>query len=67
MINGVRMLKKNQNFEVLDENIDDILIRGNKSFSDIYQMCNVAVFEPTGFMKLLRIKNGGLQCRRSFA
>ena len=69
MINGIGMLKKkkNQNFEFFNENIDDIPVRGTKSLSDIYQMCNVAVFEPTGFMKLLRIKNGGLQCRRSFA
>ena len=49
MINGVGMLKKNQNFEVLDENIDDTPIRGTKSLSDIYQMCNVDVFEPAGF------------------
>ena len=57
--------KKNQNFEFLDENIGDIPIRGTKSLYDIYQRCNVAVFELEGFSKLLRIKNGGLQCKRN--
>ena len=50
MINGDEILKKiNQNLELLDENIDDIPIRGTRSLYDIYQMCNVVVFEPAGF------------------
>ena len=57
--------KKNQNFEFLDENIDDIPIRDTKSLSDIYQRCNVAVFEPAGFNEAIEDKNRGLQCKRS--
>nr|CAN62530.1 hypothetical protein VITISV_029281 [Vitis vinifera] len=59
--------KKNQNFEFLDENIDDIPIRDTKSLSDIYQRCNVAVFEPAGFNEAIEDKNRGLQCKRSSA
>ena len=50
------MLKKNQNFELLDENIDDIPIRSTKSLFDIYQMCNVVVFEPVGFNEVVEDK-----------
>ena len=57
--------KKNQNFEFLDENIDDIPIRDTKSLSDIYQRCNVTVFEPVGFNEAIEDKNRGLQCKRS--
>ena len=56
MINGAGMLKKNHNFEFLDENIDDIPVRGTKSLSDIYQRCNVVVFEPTRFTKAIEDK-----------
>ena len=48
--------KKNQNFEFLDENIGDIPIRGTKSLYDVYQMCNVAVFELAGFNEAVEDK-----------
>lgn len=41
--------KKNQNLKFLDENINDIPIKGTRSLSDIYQRCNVAVFKLAGF------------------
>ncbi|RVW24162.1 Retrovirus-related Pol polyprotein from transposon TNT 1-94 [Vitis vinifera] len=50
--------KKNQNFKFLDENIDDIPLRGTKSLSNIYQRCNVAVFEPVGFNEAVEDKKG---------
>ena len=66
MINGYGILKKiNQNLEFLDENIDDIPIRGTRSLYDIYQMCNVVVFEPAGFTEATENENGELQCRKS--
>ncbi|RVW50050.1 Retrovirus-related Pol polyprotein from transposon RE2 [Vitis vinifera] len=48
--------KKNQNFEFLDENIDDIPVKGTKSLYNIYQRCNVAVFEPVGFNEAVEDK-----------
>ena len=48
--------KKNQNFEFLDENIDDIPVRSTKSLFDIYQMCNVAVFESAEFNEAVEDK-----------
>lgn len=42
---------------------DDLLIRGTRPLSDIYQRCNVAICESAGREKLLRPKmeksNGG--------
>ena len=48
--------KKNQNFEFLDENIDDIHVRSTKSLFDIYQICNVAVFESAEFNEVVEDK-----------
>nr|CAN65499.1 hypothetical protein VITISV_010671 [Vitis vinifera] len=48
--------KTYRNFEFFNENIDDIPVRGTKSLSDIYQMCNVAVFEPAGFNEVVEDK-----------
>nr|GMD89755.1 Retrovirus-related Pol polyprotein from transposon TNT 1-94 [Ipomoea batatas] len=35
--------------EHLDENIDHVPVRGTRTLSDIYERCNVAVFEPANF------------------
>ena len=48
--------KKNQNLEFLDENIDGIPVRGIGSLSNIYQRCNVTIFEPVGFTKATKDK-----------
>ena len=48
--------KKNQNFEFLDENIGDIPVRSTKSLFDIYQRCNVVVFEPIEFNETVEDK-----------
>ncbi|KAF2287466.1 hypothetical protein GH714_000681 [Hevea brasiliensis] len=34
---------------VPDESVDDQPVRGTRTLSDIYQRCNVAVFEPAGY------------------
>ena len=31
--------------------IDDVLVRSTSSLTDIYQRCNVAVFEPAGYVE----------------
>ncbi|XP_015167212.1 uncharacterized protein [Solanum tuberosum] len=43
--------EKQKNLESLDEDIDDIPIRGTRALSDIYQRCNIAILEPGGFME----------------
>lgn len=35
--------------QYLDDNIDDVPVRGTRSLSDIYERSNVAVFEPAEF------------------
>lgn len=32
-----------------DELVDDVLVRGTRSLTDIYQRCSVAVLEPAGY------------------
>jgi len=36
-----------------DENIDNQPVRGTTSLSDIYQRCNVAILEPSGFEEIV--------------
>lgn len=43
--------EKQKNLEFLDEDVDDVPIKGTKTLFDIYQRCNVAVLEPGGFME----------------
>ena len=40
---------KKLEFQKGNENMDDEPMRGTRSLSDIYQRCNVAVMEPTGY------------------
>ena len=35
-----------------DELVDDDLVRGTRSLYEIYQRCNVAVFEPRDFLEV---------------
>ena len=35
--------------QYLDEDIDDVSVRGTRSLSDVYERSNVAVFEPAEF------------------
>lgn len=40
----------------LEERIDHLPVRGTRSLSDIYQRCNVAVFEPVEYVEAKRDK-----------
>ena len=42
---------KKLEFQKENENVDDELVRGTRSLSDIYQRCNVVVMEPTGYVE----------------
>ncbi|KAL6346190.1 hypothetical protein AAG906_027936 [Vitis piasezkii] len=41
--------QKDLEFQEENDNIDDELVRGTLSLSDIYQRCNVAIIEPVGY------------------
>nr|XP_009790901.1 PREDICTED: uncharacterized protein LOC104238277 [Nicotiana sylvestris] len=41
--------EKQNNLECLDEDVDDVPVRGTRPLSDICQRCNVAILEPVGF------------------
>jgi hypothetical protein len=36
-------------FQEVNEDVDDEPVRGERSLSDIYQRCNVAIMEPAGY------------------
>ena len=44
-----------------DDLVDDQPIRGTRSLSDIFERCNVVVFEPAGMRKQKWIKIGQMQ------
>lgn len=35
--------------QYFDDDIDDVPVRGTRSLSDVYERCNVAIFEPAEF------------------
>jgi len=43
--------EKQKNRESLDEDVDDVPVRGTRALSDIYQRCSIAILEPGGFME----------------
>ena len=60
------MLEESED-ERQDALVDDAPVRGTRLLSDIYQRCNAAFCEPTGFHEAKKTINiGWLQCRRSF-
>ncbi|RVW46097.1 Retrovirus-related Pol polyprotein from transposon RE1 [Vitis vinifera] len=40
-----------QNQQYIDEDVDELPIRGFRTLFDIYQRCNIAVLEPAGFVE----------------
>ena len=44
---------------------DNMSICGTRPIQDIYQRCNVVIFEPIGYYEVAKIKNGKRQWKRS--
>ncbi|RVX01687.1 Retrovirus-related Pol polyprotein from transposon RE1 [Vitis vinifera] len=40
-----------QNQQYVDEDVDELPVRGFRTLFDIYQRCNIAVLEPAGFVE----------------
>ena len=40
-----------QNQQYIDEDVDELPVRGFRTLFDIYQRCNIAVLEPAGFFE----------------
>ncbi|RVW82656.1 Retrovirus-related Pol polyprotein from transposon RE1 [Vitis vinifera] len=40
-----------QNQQYIDEDVDELPVRGFRTLFDIYQRCNIAVLEPAGFVE----------------
>ena len=45
-----------QNQQYIDEDVDELPVRGFRTLFDIYQRCNIVVLEPTGFVEVAENK-----------
>ena len=52
-IKGLDVVREIIEQEGSNENVDDILVRGTRSLSAIYQRCNMTVFEPANHEEAL--------------
>ena len=46
--------QESSTWEVINDNIDDELVRGTRSFFEIYESSNIAIYEPVEFEEAIK-------------